>query len=486
LLPVVPESTSPVSHGSESITLRSNDSAREVERTAPADTGKVDRATGGGAESRLGFLDVLRGVAALSVAFYHLGNQGPAATPQFWWVSHTLLNFGSFGVLLFFVVSGFIIPASLERTGSLRDFWISRGFRLFPLFWFVSFGVVVLYALHSIDLPGYIFQHPVKVSIANGSMLAHFLGQPFFIGPAWTLPFEMCFYLLTTVLFVTRARRASVGIALGGALLALFASDSLLTTWPVTPHATGVAGHVGNPVRVAIVAACFAAAVALLARSRWAAGYALVVGMAAAALLMNRPWPLHQAVLYITIMFTGTVIYRVYAGQLNARRGWLVVGTVVAAGCVSYWRFTEPLVAADGTSRGATGETWWTRAVALGAAVAVFTVFFRLRDRVRWPAVLQWLGRISYSLYLVHWVVMRTVPPLPAAVPARGLLSLVMWLGIALGVSQLTYRFVEKPAIDTGRRVNRWLRARDWRGHPRTSSLARVLRPRTAPVEESI
>ncbi|HET8683373.1 MAG TPA: acyltransferase [Micromonosporaceae bacterium] len=434
-------------------------------------------------DSRLGFLDVLRGVAALSVGLYHLGNQGPVRTGEFWWASHTLLNLGSFGVLLFFVVSGFIIPASLERTNSLRDFWVSRAFRLFPLFWVVSFGVVALYALGWINLPGYIFRHTLEVSIANSTMLAHFLGAPFFIGPAWTLPFEMCFYLLTTVFFVTRIRRASVGIALGGAALALVASDALLTVWPVTPQSTGVPAHVGNPVRVAVVAVGFAVVVALLALSARVAGYAAVVGLAAAALLMNRPWPLHQAVIYITIMFTGTVIYRVYAGQLDPRRGWAVVVAVVAAASLSYWRFTEPLVAADGTGRGAPGETWWTRTVALVVAVAVFAAFFALRDRVRWPAVLRWLGRISYSFYLVHWVVMKTVPAVPAGVPARGLLSLLVWLGVTLAVSQLTYQFVEQPAIDAGRRLTRWLRAQD---RYRADSLPVPARRAPVPVEEAV
>ena len=53
-------------------------------------------------ENRLGFLDVLRGIAALLVALYHIANAYPAGTPQFHWVSHSLLNFGSFGVMLFF------------------------------------------------------------------------------------------------------------------------------------------------------------------------------------------------------------------------------------------------------------------------------------------------------------------------------------------------------------------------------------------------
>ncbi|MGW7455557.1 hypothetical protein ACWGJJ_29490, partial [Streptomyces sp. NPDC054787] len=54
--------------------------------------------------SRLGWLDALRGIAALSVAVYHL------ALP-FYWVPHGTrvpyyLDPGIFGVLLFFLVSG--------------------------------------------------------------------------------------------------------------------------------------------------------------------------------------------------------------------------------------------------------------------------------------------------------------------------------------------------------------------------------------------
>ena len=35
---------------------------------------------------------------------------------------------------VFFLVSGYIIPASLERKGSVRGFWVSRAFRLYPLY----------------------------------------------------------------------------------------------------------------------------------------------------------------------------------------------------------------------------------------------------------------------------------------------------------------------------------------------------------------
>ena len=43
------------------------------------------------------------------------------------------LNTGLYGVLVFFLVSGYIIPASLERHGRVRTFWIGRVFRIYPL-----------------------------------------------------------------------------------------------------------------------------------------------------------------------------------------------------------------------------------------------------------------------------------------------------------------------------------------------------------------
>jgi peptidoglycan/LPS O-acetylase OafA/YrhL len=178
-------------------------------------------------------------------------------------------------------------------------------------------------------------------------------------------------------------------------------------------------------------------------------------------LLLNRPWPLFQAATYITLMFTGTVIYRISARQITPRRGWSVVAVVAVLCCVAFFIHVYPLVT---TTDGVRGESWETpvnRSVSLLAAAATFIVFYLLRDRVRWPGWLQWLGRISYSMYLIHWVVMNTVPPLPDGTPLQGPLTLVMWLAISLGLSTLTYHFVEAPAIALGRRVIRRLREGD-------------------------
>ena len=42
------------------------------------------------------------------------------------------------------MVSGYIVPASLERKGSVRGFWVSRVFRLYPLYIVALVAAVLL------------------------------------------------------------------------------------------------------------------------------------------------------------------------------------------------------------------------------------------------------------------------------------------------------------------------------------------------------
>src|SRR4051812_29037560 len=142
----------------------------------------------GKAAHRLEFLDALRGLAALTVILQHSWQMLSTSYSNF---AFSVFDLGNFGVMLFFLCSGFIIPISLERQGSLRRFWIRRFFRLFPLYWF-CIGVALLLgylAGWSGSSPSFL-AHPVGFVLANMTMLQSTLGFSDLLGPAWTLMFE--------------------------------------------------------------------------------------------------------------------------------------------------------------------------------------------------------------------------------------------------------------------------------------------------------
>jgi peptidoglycan/LPS O-acetylase OafA/YrhL len=169
---------------------------------------------------RLPVVEYLRGIAALSVAWFHLSNSYDGG-----WVAASG-SLGWLGVDVFFVISGFVIPLSISRgfqgysVRRLPEFLARRLIRLEPPYVVSIALTLVLWYLSSLA-PG--FQgHAPDWSVPQ--LLAHFLYlipltdfnwlQPVYWSLAWEFAFYVTMGLTFTVVASAKWRHAWVLAAL--------------------------------------------------------------------------------------------------------------------------------------------------------------------------------------------------------------------------------------------------------------------------------
>lgn len=154
--------------------------------------------------TRLESVDMMRGVAALSVALYHF-------TSSSMWsdgLVRTLGSFGWLGVEVFFVITGFIVPMSMwSRSYRLgQDSWrfaVKRLIRLEPPYIISVFGCLALWHLSAL-VPGFQGESP-DISITEFSLhfgyLNAFFGYGWLNPVFWTLAIEFQFYFLIAIVY---------------------------------------------------------------------------------------------------------------------------------------------------------------------------------------------------------------------------------------------------------------------------------------------
>ncbi|WPC06781.1 acyltransferase [Pseudomonas benzenivorans] len=167
---------------------------------------------------RIDFSDVLRGVAPWFVVASHwigIFWWGPALVaritasplldePAPWiasWFSLRYFNFGAFGVGLFFLISGLVIPLSVTANNPVA-FVLARLLRILPTYIVgLSIGVFAVYCSSMYwALP---FPVEWKSFIVNALLVANFFDIPSLDYVNWTLAIELKFYLLALLLIGT-------------------------------------------------------------------------------------------------------------------------------------------------------------------------------------------------------------------------------------------------------------------------------------------
>lgn len=150
-------------------------------------------------KQRIGVLDSFRGLAALSVVYYHLTHwfrqkHGHVFSESFDFI------YGSYAVFFFFIISGFVIFMTVERCKSPSEFLYRRFIRLYPTYWLcMIFSAFILYFFGIAETRPTLSQF-----LLNFTMVQRLLRVEDIDPSYWSLLPELAFYFIIFTVFATK------------------------------------------------------------------------------------------------------------------------------------------------------------------------------------------------------------------------------------------------------------------------------------------
>lgn len=350
---------------------------------------------------RFAGIDALRGLAAMAVVLHHLmlavNDKNGDVIP---WLT-VLGEWGRFGVEVFFVLSGFVIAHS-TRNGAysmryLGRFAARRAIRLDVPYWATIAAEVLVLMLVARLMPQYAHPLPsVAQSAANMFYVQTFLGYQHILPVFWTLCYEVQFYLVFVLSLIALQR---------------------LAEW----HSS-----------VSFQRLC-ATLLLVLSFAVSLATYASLLPMPLEGLFIDR-W--FQFLL-------GAIGYLYVRGDVRSSSLIIAIVTCLCA----------TLVAAD---------AYRATSIAVCCATICLIIVSIRNDRfaaISAAPLLQWLGLLSYSLYLLHLVVgwravvlFKTIFPIDG-VPLLGAAALGVGITVTVVASWLMNKALEAPAMRLAHRI---------------------------------
>ncbi len=366
-------------------------------------------------------LDAFRGYAALWVVMVHccdrfLGGNNMA------YVHQPLYAFairGQLGVILFFVISGYCITAAahgaLYSGKPLRRYAFERGRRIFPPYWVaLVLGVLTQVLLHTAESHHWIaaINHPVPLVwkplylIANATLTQYELHTEFANVVFWSLCYEIAFYAIVGLWLWLAQRVASKrGMAAGQLTLILGLAATTIAS--------------------------------LLAMIVFA--------------VPSFPWDLwHQFALGGLLFYVIESNEKTVAGY-SPRLRWTLNGIAALSVALSIVYVVMRQVGV--VDMGHPSSKLRTSACLI---TCVILVFLRPLDaklsKSRWLTPFMWVGACSYSLYLVHPIVLPFVDVACRKVGLDGHLywiSFWIQLAVAVGCGRIFYWLIERHFISS-------------------------------------
>jgi peptidoglycan/LPS O-acetylase OafA/YrhL len=338
-----------------------------------------------------GSLDGVRGLCILSVVWHH-------ATPP---VPGVFFQRGFLGVDMFFVLSGFLIVTLMLRerdrmgTIDLKKFYARRMLRIFPIYYLLIFGLLVLYVVTkpaSLTATGYYQALPFLLTYTSNWVHIHANNM----GIMWSLATEEQFYLCWPII-EKLLRPLGVAVVLAVVLIVnqlinFGAFDGVFAAlYGKQPHLP-ILATTFTPIALGVLLAH-----ALHARRTFSAWYRLV-GHRGSSLIFG-------ALLLALVVFSPADISGL-ARLLIQLAMTLLLGAVVVR------------------------EDHWARPVLTFAPLAS-------------------LGVISYGMYIYH---MCAIHPVRVGFERlggnlAGFSFFVVSLVVTVGVASLSYRFIEQPLL---------------------------------------
>jgi peptidoglycan/LPS O-acetylase OafA/YrhL len=325
-------------------------------------------------------LDAMRAIAVFLVIFYHFGF---ARVPA------------GLGVLVFFVLSGFLITWLLvkenDRTEdiSIRGFYLRRALRIFPAFYCFWFGTVLLLALtgRRIDWP-----HALSAFFYTSNYYQGIVKPPdSFVSHTWSLAIEEQFYLLWPgIFYLFRKDLRKLSFLVGGIIV---------FTWVW----------------------------------RW---------------LLQFAWHVHQG--YIYRAFETRADHLMVGCLLALTLRQRILDTLCQRLCRFSWAPFVPaaLLAISACKYGQSPDyrdsIGFVVEPLLVAVLLVQLMYFSSTPLWKWvnAKVLRWLGRISYSLYLYQQVTLHPAHRLLARYPV--IIQLAAGLTFTILMASASFYLVEK------------------------------------------